>query len=182
VRALKHENSLGGEKGVLRFPEDDQKEWQVLLHWKIKGDLVIGASEDAESAMRRLIQRWVLGDKYGIEEFQDLLMLHLLEKVDETYVTVDLVKLAFGNTPIGSPLRELMAGELVHVIQPPRAGYKHEDLEALDGIAGYTTALMHAIDRRASKDKSVMGSKLFQGKWKPFMLEDGPKKHWVQNG
>ena len=63
VRALRNEDSLGGENGVLRFPADGPVVWQTLLYWKYKGELHCAQPKDTDASATEYVHCWVLGVK-----------------------------------------------------------------------------------------------------------------------
>ena len=135
--------------------------------------------------VERMIHCWILGDKYDIKEFQDIAMIHLLKLTDSEYITVNLAKLAFENSAPSSPLRTLMAEELACLIVDSESGeyggdedYEHKHLQVFDGIPGFASELLYAIDKRRFQG---IGARLCEdGPWEDFMVEKGPKKRfWV---
>ena len=113
IRAVRNGDAIGG-RGVLRFPEDDQTTWEVLLHWLLKDKLEWGYTEDADAKMKGLVECWVLGDKNDIKQFQDEVMWELIRVSDHNRVELNVIRLAFDSTPVGSPIRALLAEELLH--------------------------------------------------------------------
>jgi hypothetical protein len=73
---------------TLRFPEDNETAWKLLLHWmKPAADhiptpassLRARPEEKARSGFQDMyINCCALGDKYDIPPFQDLIMLELI--------------------------------------------------------------------------------------------------------
>lgn len=148
-RAINHETSFGSEPGVLRFPEDDQIAWEMLLHWRLKGYAVKTYVSEHTEEQLQLVRFWVLAEKYDIKEFQNVIMNQIFDALDQRTVELETVKLAFESTPPGSPLRTLMAEETV-LHMDLRDEYEHADLRELDGVLGFTTELMYALDRKKS--------------------------------
>jgi hypothetical protein len=183
TRPLKHENSVGGERGVLRFPEDDQTSWQILLHYAIADYLVdLDSPDDKQAAMLQWIKCWILGDKYNIKDFQDNAMLELLYMLDTEHIDLEVIKYAFNNTPPNSPLRKLMAREAVLTFYKPSGNPNPQDFEVFDGVSGFVVELMEAF---AYKDSKRHGSGVRKTKLnKPeqrrkYIIGDGPQKHWI---
>lgn len=140
------EETFGGETGLLRFPEDDHLAWKILLHWTMQRSEFCHSliSGDENIVFDILTRCWVLGDKYNIRRFQDMVMLALLEL--ESYVPLDVVKYSFDNTPPNSVLRIFMAEELAVEINCTK-DYKYEHLGMMDGVTGFTTKLLQAFAR-----------------------------------
>ena len=93
-----------------------------------------------------LVRCWILGDKYDIKEFQDLIILELIQSVKGVIVPLTTVKTAFENTPPKSPLRTFMAEEAAWRIKN-MSEYQHEDLGIMDGVIGWSAELMQGLDR-----------------------------------
>ena len=128
-----------------------------MLYWKIKGELYYDrpTSKSGVEAMFDLFVRcWVSGDKYGIEDFQDLIIIELIDLAKGTMVPLATVKLAFENTLRKSALRTLMAEEVVWRIMN-WSDYKHEDLAVMDGVIGWSTELMQALDHYKVDESSI---------------------------
>ena len=177
-RALANADSFGGEKDVMRFPEDDPVAWKVLLYWRIQGCLQRSFAEDAESTMMQLIRCWALGDKYDVKNFQDVIMLDLIQTLNIHLVKFEVVRFAFENTPDKSPLRKLMAQEAVISFYYPSMQYAAEDLEIFDGVCGFMTEFVKAIELK--RQKEILATDLSHpDEWNEFMVGEGPMKHWV---
>ena len=82
-----------------------------------------------------------------------------------------------------------MAEETVYLVKNTK-GWKHVALEQLDGVAGFTTALLEAMDYCGDSDGEYPTLRRYRGcdgedglveKWKEYMLDGGPKNtnHWV---
>ena len=113
-------------------------------------------------------------------------MLLLLRELDIVFCTeLETVKYAFDNTPPGSPLRNLMAEEVVrHCRDTAWSG--NGDLAMFDGVAGFSTSLMDAvttldeIDEDWESDVDPWGDYRKRPKrWEAFVVDEGPKKHWI---
>lgn len=178
-RALRHEASLSGEKGVLSFPEDNRDAWDVLLYWKFYELLEYGHIEHPDSKMKLLVECWVIGDKYDIELFQDDVMWELIKMIETRAPKLDTIKLAFDNTTAASPPRNLMAEELLSFMEN-EGKVDRSDLDLFDGVFGFSAVLMCAIDR---KDKegclATLRARIYEPKKREaFMVGAGPKKYW----
>lgn len=153
----------------------------MLLYWKISGDFQHARVTDATEKLMQLVQCWILGDKYDIKKFQDLVMLELIKDMESQDVPWIIAKVAFENTCNKVPLRTLLAQVIVAKYF---SGNNTRDLEEFDGVRGFIAELMKAI---ALKDKSKRGSNGLKvnlndsGTWEKFMVGGGPKKHWIHD-
>ena len=188
VKAIENQHLGTVQPGTLTFPEDNECAWKSLLYWKINGSLPELDGLDDKELQLQLVQLWVLGDKYNITELQDLAMLELLEILRSDITSIDIVKVAFENTALGSPLRKLMAEETVY-LKRQLGSWKNENFDKLDGCVGFTAALFEAMDQVDEDDDNLseMGERRLQDdddgerteKWKEYMVSGGPNKHWV---
>ncbi|KAK5740251.1 hypothetical protein LTR17_004752 [Elasticomyces elasticus] len=137
----------GSEPDVLTFPEDDFRAWKVMLYWMVKHELPVAddipycpLSNEAENeCIATWVTCWIMGDKYGIPVFQNLVMIELIFEVDQIGPpTLGIIKFCFENTPPGSLLRELMAEELAMLLATKVDAKK---LDLFDGIVGFTSIL-----------------------------------------
>ena len=177
-RALANADSFGGEKDVMRFPEDDATAWETLLYWKIQGYLHRAFAEDAESDIMQSIRCWALGDKYDVKNFQDVVMLDLIALLSSRGVKFNVVRFAFENTPQKSPLRTFMAREAIITYSTCLNLDAPQELEVFDGVRGFMTEFMNAVERRGRKENLTVDLSI-PGDWSEFMVGKGPPKHWV---
>lgn len=178
AKAIKNRANLGTEAGVLRFPDDHQGAWEILLYWIIKGQFLC-EGEDERSHIIQLVRCWVLGDKYCLADFQDLAMADLLQILNSNSEAFPFyaVELAFSNTPDKSPLRTLIARWVVHeVVTGVRTA---EDMEMLDGVAGFLAEMVKAYKFKDKEGLKVMRYIFRQGDWEEFLVGGGPYQHWV---
>lgn len=143
-RALENEDKFGGPEGVLKFPEDNKEAWRTLLCWRIRGKLSFEQLGSAKSLCHELVQCWIVGDKYGVKDFQDEIMWELLHHFRSVTPDLPLMKLAFENTPPGSPLRILMAEELAFRMQP-ESSFDFSSLDCFNGLVGFTGELIRVL-------------------------------------
>lgn len=190
--ALNHERSLGEhEHGVLKYPEDVVGAWEVLLFWmitkKLPDDSIGSLSvHDRETLQLSLVQCWTLGDKYGIPEFQDLVMLELLDLSCEGLVTVQAAEEAFENTSPRSRIRKLFSRLIVTAVVIDQAE-SVEEFEDLEGLPGYTADLLEAMQLGQPGDAGWAPLRWLMrtrggrdsGEWKEYLVGDGPSQHWV---
>lgn len=119
--AIRNEHLGGGEKGVLRFPEDDHKAWELLAYWIVERKLPSiqtgGALSDAErkGCQALLVENWILGDKYDIPRLQDLVMPELLDLFSRYWdFDAQVMDRAVKGSAPGSKLRLVAAREAVY--------------------------------------------------------------------
>lgn len=187
--ALDHEHLGGGTKGILHFPEDDTEAWKVLVFWMIMKRLPEKATENTgkEDRTALLIYCWVLGDKYGLPEFQDVAMLELLFRSRRCWMDAEHVELIADNTMSGSKLRRLAVGEVVLAKMEGTASTP--DFTPAYDVPGFAEDVEEGVWSWV-QDASVWCSEIGQkdgsgrdGMWKDYMvIEGGPQKHWIHNG
>ena len=151
VKAIEHEHLGDGRPGIMTLSEDDADAWKILLHWKLKGTIPPRDFVDDHGQVL-LVRCWCLGDKYDITEFQDLAMLELIKVLNGVETTLDIVKIAFDNSAPGSKLRKLMAEETVYLLKLS-GKWHHERIDKLDGVVGFTSALLCAMDTCKASDE-----------------------------
>lgn len=194
VKALEHENALGkaSEVGVLRFPEDNISAWQVLMYFITRAGTLPPAKDlfhvrtDCDGTDFTLaIRCWVLGDKYGIPAFQDLVILELLAHLQLRHFSIGEIKEGFQFTAPGSTLREVLAEETVLEIEY-EGRIIFSELDECDGIPAFTSMIASALSAYHTNggtegllprvpwevDRAVT-------RWTKFMVGGGPLEHWV---
>lgn len=189
--ALNHEDCGEDKAGVLKYPEDAVGAWEVLLFWMItkklpEDSMGLLSVHDKETLQFSLVQCWTLGDKYDIPEFQDLVMLELLDLSSEGLVTVQAAEEAFANASPGSQIRKLFSRLIVSAVFL----LKVEDMEAfecLEGLTGYTTELMQTLHSRGKRKgrwdnlawlMDTQAGRL-SGNWEEYLVGDSPRQHWL---
>lgn len=193
VKAIENERLGGGESGVLKFPADDVKTWQVLLFWIVRSEIsddVRGMGKEAKTEEKvvdvlLLVQAWLLGEIYSMPQFQDLIMLELLRVSEDAIWKVDVIQMVFESTAPEMPLRRLASEEALFVLCHGDESNKmdHCDLDNLDAV-GVTGSMLAAV-RRASEipsEKTFATSinRLKSERWSDYMVKDGPPdEHWV---
>ncbi|KAK5702638.1 hypothetical protein LTR97_003584 [Elasticomyces elasticus] len=193
--ALRNQHLGDGERDTLKFPEDNLTAWKVLLFWMMKHGLPRDANlvtmVDTEGKCHPLdhvisVRCWALGDKYGIPTFQDFVMLELLDHLECYGSNLVTVREAFQSTTPGSPLRELMAEEVVLCLGS--GSMEFEELDALDGVIGFTSIFgakmsngneygyMPRVPPRVPRNHEP-GKSPF---WKFLVRPDDVSRHWVR--
>ena len=188
MRAIKNEHLGGVSPGSMRFPADELDAWKMMLYWKIEGDLPdLDDVEDYHGEELLYTRAWVLGDRYDIKEFQDLVMLELLRLLKTCEFRFDIARVGFENTAPGSKLRKVMAEEIVTLVRNS-GKWKNENFEKFDGVPGFTTAVFDAMNEWEEDDGDIAEERLspdetYDGpqRWKAYMVTDGPKDkdHWI---
>ncbi|KAK5688512.1 hypothetical protein LTS10_000490 [Elasticomyces elasticus] len=129
--ALRPDTFSEGQNGRLHFPDDDTDVWQILLQWAIQRVVPCWQSIDQDVRHSLLVRCWVTADKYGIQDFQNEIMLEALMSfrisigIEALYVGVKL-------TAPGSALRRLVSEELVYKVYTEES-VKFAELNELDG-------------------------------------------------
>ncbi|KAI7532350.1 hypothetical protein KC331_g13631 [Hortaea werneckii] len=175
-KALRQDSFKEGLNGQIDFPEDDHDSWASL-----KPDL--------------LIKSWILGDKYGIPEFQDQAMLELLFYFERLYATKDIIKLGSELSPADSVLKRLIAEEAAMALGDERIGF-----EGLETAFGGNGMLRHfvlacdnyeadeefykrrfeslAADDRTSQDEE-WNEEWRSPTWQNYMITNGSRPQWL---
>ncbi|KAI6863813.1 hypothetical protein KC343_g4361 [Hortaea werneckii] len=169
ARALKRDTFSEGIHGELRIEGDDRRTWQALLHWLFKGMLPAKVQEDPV----RLIDLWIVGDKYGVEILQNDAMYTLLKYVDigrgGTFLPIVTIKDGLDRTSPGTVMRKLLAQEIYHAVHSGGL-VRHEDLATWDTV-GLASDLLKASDDRDKYGQFFLDR--FDEEdmlWKDFML------------
>ncbi|KAK5121394.1 hypothetical protein LTR85_005226 [Meristemomyces frigidus] len=151
VNAIKYaEWGANGQRGVLRFPEDDYEVWEVFVRWASYGE-VAGITLTTDDMLATKCH--IMGDKYDIPQFQDEAMLALLVSTSrdvfswpraEVYNEV-AVNTPLNDTPLNAVLRTSMAELVIRQFE------SDEDVSCLPkpyvdelGLLGFTTDLLRA--------------------------------------
>ncbi|KAK5696312.1 hypothetical protein LTR17_024321 [Elasticomyces elasticus] len=188
VVALKRDTFSEGQNGRLHFPDDDVDVWQVLLQWAIQRDVPHWESIDGETRISLLIRCWVTGDKYGLHDFQDEIMLEALMCFRGHVEDKDL-HLGVTLTAPGSALRCLVAEEMVFKVYAQKE-VTFSELDELDGtmfMGDFLSAKqIFDEDNSAFFTRARFGTQAEAhigtgpgGVWKKFMVGDRvPQRAW----
>ncbi|SMR63505.1 unnamed protein product [Zymoseptoria tritici ST99CH_3D1] len=186
--ALKVDRFKEGRDGVMRFPEDEMDVWKTLLQWvfcrKLPKSLNTRNGKLTEDDLHLAVRCWTTGDKYGIKDFQDTIMLRILRHLDKLplfkMIGVHIVLIAFERTPPGSLLRNLFTDFIVMAVyriepmaDPDDRRIQPSDhvlasLEVLDGT-GFFPAM---TAKKTQFDK--MGTAAFDWRYNPSSTDDDP--------
>ncbi|RMY67450.1 hypothetical protein D0863_07782 [Hortaea werneckii] len=172
VRALQRDRFSEGIHGELHIEGDDRRTWQALLYWLFKGTLPAKVKNDPD----RLIDLWIVGDKYGVDALQNDAMYALLKYVDicrdGKYLRLVTIKDGIDRTSPGTVMRKLLAQEILAAVDYG-GSVKHEDLATWDTV-GLASDLLKASDVRARVGPDSFFDRFDEGQlWKHFMLEAG---------
>lgn len=172
VRALQRDRFSEGIYGELRMEGDDRSTWKALLYWLFKSIL----SDETKGDPSRLIDLWIVGDKYGVPALQNDAMYALLKCVDVCrdgdFLPLVAIKDGIDRTSPGTAMRRLLAHEILAAVDFG-GSVKHEDLATWDTV-GLASDLLKASDfcRRVGPDSFL--DRFDEGMhWRDFMLEAG---------
>lgn len=184
----RHERLGNGEAGVYKFPQDPVIAWEILIYWMIKGVLPESKFEDnvkEREAQDWLVWCWVLGDKYHLPAFQDVVMLQLLYIIRDTGITTESATIATSNTPPDSKLRKLVANEIIYSVYRNHSQWITDFDDAL-AAPGFASDAMTALEEYRAEGlapeicylrKDNGGERT--GEWREYMVENEPYRHWV---
>lgn len=102
--------------------------------------------------------------------------MYLLIQLFSNYnPSFEIMKPAFENTPVGCPLRTLMAEEIAYGILGHSHVRKPEELDHFDGVIGFISDLMQIILKRRHE---VIGERAEDIElMKAYIVGRGPKKY-----
>lgn len=172
---LDHEHLGDDERGILRFPEDPVDAWEVLVFWIVTKKIPESQMHDTlvpdkAAAQFALVQCWILGDKYGIVEFEDLIMIELLDLSSKNFITVAAAYEALTNTLFDSSLYVLVTCLIVASVFVD-GKHSMEEFECLEGLEGYTFNMMetlHTLHKRPWRELNyIMDTRMGRnsGEW-----------------
>lgn len=183
AKALDPSTFKEGRTGRLDVPDDGVEAWKVFLFWLFHRNLpYFGSGKNKTQRFKEidlLVCCWSLGDKYDIPDFQDEVMLMLMECLAVNVVHPHTVNLAFNTSSPDSHMRRIMAEEVAENL---REGHWHEeDFKELDG-EGFTYEFAKAlVDQEPVRSHDRLETQLdvnvFHYVWESYMVGDGPRKH-----
>ena len=188
--AIKNESWGDGEPGVLRFPEDDPQAWKIIvyymIHLQVPSEDFVGEEErDWLGLVNVLDLCWILGDKYDMPQFQDLIMLERLRAITCGSLLPGMVLRAFEKTPPGSKLRLQAARNAVSGIYH-QGNYTLDDFDGLRAFPDAMTEMMNALQRyyEEGEQSEDWEEDVSSGNsWKDYMIiGGGPPQHWIRSG
>lgn len=152
VKAIKNERMGKNNVGVLRFPEDDEDAWELVLFWMIERKLPSAANtpcyEDARVFQGRLFNTWILADKYMMPRLQNATMTLLFNVLGGAHQCRCVALKALRDQNTSSVLRLACEGlvELAYRGDPMDGGGNPEDLSVLDGVPASVVAIAKAVE------------------------------------
>ncbi|KAI7220784.1 hypothetical protein KC343_g4021 [Hortaea werneckii] len=170
VRALQRDRFSEGIHGELRIEGDDWNTWKALLHWLFKGML----SDEAKDDPSRLIDLWIVGDKYGVNALQNDAMYSLLKYLDIKRDDISLVTIKKGidGTAPGTVMRRLLAEETLWALNYTHST-SYEDFVTWNAV-GFVSDVLRAKDRHEAEGSQMLFRFAKKGAlWKEFMLAGG---------
>lgn len=184
--ALTHDSDDGGRKYILTLPEDSVDTWKVLLYLTTSRSLpqMFYAGEfdhpDLLAFAELLVHCWVLGDKYCILQFQDLIMAELLEVLAGRIVAPNAVVAAALHADPSSKLYELMVQAMAVRLA---IYYGSQDVSSLALDLERYDIRDDFVERVGKVDVTTLawGKGLYQDQeeWMRFMVDGGPGKQWL---
>lgn len=169
-----------GTPGVLRFPEDDLEAWELMLFWMHKSTL----PQEVAYPIMLLCQAWMLGDRYFLQSFQDLVMLELMCFIPGESLSLSNITMVFRGTMPGSALRQIVAEEAWSARSGGISGDTcMTDFDDLDGAVGVTGSMLAAAQKSAqAKENGDAGVHRLTRRdmWEKYMVgEKPPRSHWI---
>lgn len=161
----------------------------MLLYWIITKTLPeehVHFSPERDEAVSQpmIVQCWVLGDKYDVVAFQDLIMVELLYVSNGPSIKVRAACEAFENSRTGSKLRLLVSRLIVAEVYWYESRYL-EGFKELESVAGYfaeiTNALhdMHMQEWAPITMMQNVRKSLAKGGFGEYLVGEGSNQHWV---
>ena len=157
-RAIRDADEEDEEPGVLRFPEDHESAWKVLLYFITTGTLPPEVTklqpqvDDMSTQQLLAVRCWAMGEKYMLPKFQDSVMWILLHWLDHGSLYLAAIKEAFCTVSSGCGLWQLAAEELA--ISVAHGSTKYSALEEFCGIEGFISSFSFAL-RNAPVDPGL---------------------------
>ncbi|KAK4617566.1 hypothetical protein CLAFUW4_11838 [Fulvia fulva] len=183
VKAIKNEHLGVGNIGTLRFQNDSKDAWQLLLYFIVRGRLPEDLDLRDDSGQMLLISCWVLGDRYFLPDFQDLVMVKVLNILAFDVPDWETIRFALDNTCSGSKLRRAFADTAISYVYSDSSTVDdvHADdaaeLEDLMGVSGAVVEILAARDRLEKNKFSwvcpfneATVSNPLAGEWQDYMV------------
>lgn len=180
-----HKNADSDGYGRVQLPHDRPQAWGMLLHWQVKGHLPSmrgekldgdGTFENDAQLLALQVDCWLLGEKYEIVDFQDVIMLEFLSALYRAGgVTLDLLVSALTATAPTSKLSKVMAEEAASWLND---GHAKEVLEKLGQCSSrdFSFGILH----EAFEGSGDHSGRLLDPTWKDYMVGEGPgSQHWI---
>lgn len=177
AKALRADAFREGLEACLHFPQDDVDTWEVMLHWAIKRTMPVWSELDSETTLSVQMRCWVMGDKYQATTFQDEIMVDLLKLCSTPTASSAILKQGVRSSTPRSPLRKLMAEELVYLVYGCH-GMDVDELDELDGF-GLMSEFVKA-HMRYEANKEAFSSSVRFGSYCEATLAVGPGGTWKE--
>ena len=176
---------------VLRLPDDNSEAWKILLYSQFAGSLPHMFSAAGYASIERaehlvlLVHCWLLGEKYGALQFQDLIMGELIAAMGRTFPhPVPIALIAVKGTP-GSKLWQFMVEEeawrLVNFEEDALITHENSPTVAEDfGRDDIPRAFIDAVEA-VSLDDILAGHERIKNSLEclRLMVDGGPNKTWL---
>ncbi|KAK3619868.1 hypothetical protein LTR56_023762 [Elasticomyces elasticus] len=171
THAIKEERQDGESQVTLTIPDDDVFPWKMLLHWLVKRELPSDElyAEDfaylnPDDSHLPLIRCWILGERFDLTVFQNLIMemikAALSGACDGRYLSHASLQEAFQCTEPGSGVRLLAVEDIAYQLEYS-SGVKVGMLDKdFGGVTGFIGELMEAVLRKHGNEMSGLYDKI----------------------
>lgn len=171
---------FGGKYGKrinLCYNDDHPDAWTLLLYWAYFHCL---PDSNWNFTHDDLIDGWLLGQAHSIPTFHDVVMVQLLQL--RNCVDLSLPSAAFAATKAGSPLRRILAEEVVCQWSVERT-MDADELDDLGKIGGFTVAFAEAMDLLGDEREEMFERLPTKGRrgnkrWMEYMVKKEGKELW----
>lgn len=168
----------------VQLGEDSMEAWKILLHWKIESHLPPMSSDnkdEADALVTTLCRCWILGGKYDVRLFQDLIMLELLGVLHSNTPSLVVLKLVFGESKPNSKLCELMGEEIAYALRPEdddggeKCAWGLEDIEGIVELKDSMSVVLRGFCNLG--DEGLRKRLKHRRIWRTYMVGEGP--YWI---
>lgn len=185
TKALKHEENMGkdDERGKLKFEDDNYEAWNILIFFMLQKELPGCVLKPDVNNQMLLVNCWIIGDKYMIPAFQDIVMIELLVHLHGRGIDLAVAERAVHASAPESVLRRLVIEEvLVAVIS--RKTISHDELECISGATGFVPCIFRVMTEDHDRHRKNPGGVSYRnrsvdGYWKEYMVGSGVLKHMI---
>ncbi|KAK4895433.1 hypothetical protein LTR27_006497 [Elasticomyces elasticus] len=169
--AIKEERQDGVSQITLTIPDDDVFSWKMLLHWLVNRELPSDElyAEDfaylnPDDSHLPLIRCWILGERFDLTIFQNLIMemikAALSGDCDGLFLSHASLQEAFQHTEPGSGVRLLAAEDIAYQLEysdDVKPGTLDKDF---GGVTGFIGELLEAVLRKHGNEMSGLYDKI----------------------